>query len=211
MNLLKLSVFSIFLFLLFGCAEKKPVIVKEFYAEDLQDFLNKTKAYSVIESVLKLQYEDKKLLEGDAFLKIDNHQLLLRVYYKGFLAGEVFEENGMVTSNLSIDDNRLSQLVIGIRKGFFWWQGDFFVEENYSDYLLKDKDVDRVVILDKAGFIPLRQNLNIEGQSIIIIYDNYSKVQTEDGTTLNMPMSMVVYYKNKALKIKIERIKIYNA
>mgnify|MGYP001114649777 CR=1 FL=1 len=211
MNLLKLSVFSIFLFLLFGCAEKKPVIVKEFYAEDLQDFLNKTKAYSVIESVLKLQYEDKKLLEGDAFLKIDNHQLLLRVYYKGFLAGEVFEENGMVTSNLSIDDNRLSQLVIGIRKGFFWWQGDFFVEENYSDYLLKDKDVDRVVILDKAGVIPLRQNLNIEGQSIIIIYDNYSRVQTEDGTTLNMPMSMVVYYKNKALKIKIERIKIYNA
>ncbi|MCX8034365.1 MAG: hypothetical protein N3A00_03490 [Thermodesulfovibrio sp.] len=211
MSLLRFLVFSFVLILLFACAEKKPLIVKEFYVEDLQDFLNKMKIYSSIEGILNLQYEGKNNLQGDAFLRISERELLLRVYYMGFPAGEVYEENGEVTSNLLIEKDRLKQLVTGIRKGFIWWDGDFVVEENSNEYILKDKKADRIVILKKSGFMPLIQTLNVEGQTLLINYDDYSKIQTEDGTVLNMPMNIVVYYKNRTLKIKIERIKIKNA
>lgn len=211
MSLLRFLAVSFVLILFFACAEKKPVTIKEFYVEDLQDFINKMRAYSSIEGVLNIQYEGKNTFQGDASLRISKEELLLRVYYMGFPAGEVYEENGEVTSNLFIEKDRLKQLVTGIRKGFIWWDGDFIVEERSNEYILKDKKADRIVILKKSGFMPLSQTINLEGQNLLINYDDYSKVQTEDGTVLNMPMHIAVYYKNRTLKIKIERIKIKNA
>ncbi len=212
MNLSKVLAISLVIFLFFGCAEKRPVTVKEFYAQDLQDFLNTMKIYSAIEGVLNLQYEAKNsLLNGDASLRISKNELLLRVYYMGFPAGELYEENGEVTSNLLIEKDRLKQLAISIRKGFLWWDGDFSIEEEGTQYILKDKNIDRIILLNKEGFMPLQQNLTVEGQTILINYDNYSKIQTEDGTLLNMPLNIVVFYKNRTLKIKIERIKLKNA
>lgn len=211
MNLLRLLAVSLIGILIFACAEKKHVMFKELHVEDLQDFINKMKVYSSVESILNLQYEGKSTLQGDASLRISERELLLRVYYMGFPAGEVYEENGEVSSNLLIEKDRLKQLATSIRKGFIWWDGDFVIEENSNDYILRDKKADRIVILDKLGFMPLRQTLNLEGQTLLINYNDYSKVQTEDGTVLNMPMNIVVYYKNRTLKIKIERIKIKNA
>ncbi len=212
MNSLKLLAISLSIFLFFGCAEKRPVTVKEFYAQDLQDFLNRMKIYSAIEGVLNLQYEAKNSsLNGDASLRVSKDELLLRVYYMGFPAGELYEENGEVTSNLLIEKDRLKQLAISIRKGFLWWDGDFSIEDEGTQYILKDKNIDRIILLNKEGFMPLQQNLTVEGQTILINYDNYSKIQTEDGTLLNMPLNIVVFYKNRILKIKIERIKLKNA
>lgn len=212
MNLLKLLAISLSIFLFFGCAEKRPVTVKEFYAEDLQDFLNRMKIYSAIEGILNLQYEAKNSsLNGDASLRISKDELLLRVYYMGFPAGELYEENGEVTSNLLIEKDRLKQLAISIRKGFLWWDGNFSIEDEGTQYILKDKNIDRIILLNKEGFMPLQQNLTVEGQTILINYDSYSKIQTEDGTLLNMPLNIVVFYKNRTLKIKIERIKLKNA
>lgn len=212
MNSLKLLAISLSIFLFFGCAEKRPVTVKEFYAQDLQDFLNRMKIYSAIEGVLNLQYEAKNSsLNGDASLRVSKDELLLRVYYMGFPAGELYEENGEVTSNLLIEKDRLKQLAISIRKGFLWWDGDFSIEEDGTQYILKDKNIDRIIFLNKEGFMPLQQKLTVEGQTILINYDNYSKIQTEDGTLLNMPLNIVVFYKNRILKIKIERIKLKNA
>lgn len=212
MNLLKLLAISLSIFLFFGCAEKRPVTVKEFYAQDLQDFLNRMKIYSNIEGVLNLQYEAKNSsLNGDASLRISKDELLLRVYYLGFPAGELYEENGEVTSNLLIEKDRLKQLAISIRKGFLWWDGDFSIDDEGTQYILKDKNIDRIILLNKEGFMPLQQTLTVEGQTILINYDSYSKIQTEDGTLLNMPLNIVVFYKNRTLKIKIERIKLKNA
>lgn len=186
-------------------------MVKQFYAEDLQDFLNKMKTYSSIEGTLNLQYEGKSTLQGDASLKISPNQLLLRIYYLGFPAGEIYEENGKIDSNLLIEQDKLKQLATGIRKGFLWWQGDFSLEENADIYILKEKNNDRIIKLDKLGFMPLNQILTVEGQTIEINYNNYDKIQTEEGTVLNMPIIIEVYYKNIRLKIKIERLKIKNA
>lgn len=166
--------------------------------------------YDSLEGVLNLQYETKNsVLNGDASLRISKNELLLRVYYMGFPAGEIYEENGEVSSNLLIEKDRLKQLAIGIRKGFIWWNGNFTVSEDSENFFLKDGE--RIIILKKDGFMPLKQTLTVDNQTILIIYNEYKKIQTEDGTTLNMPSSISVYYKNRTLKIKIEKIKIKNA
>ncbi|GAB6183491.1 hypothetical protein [Thermodesulfovibrio hydrogeniphilus] len=208
MNLLKLLTVSLIVFLIFGCAEKKPVALKEFEAEDLQDFISKMKNYNFIESSLNIQYEAKNsVLTGDALLRITEKELLLRVYYMGFPAGELYEESGEVSSTLLIEKDRLKQLALGIRKAFIWWNGDFSIEEDENYYILKEKD-GRTVLLSKAGFMPVKQTLNIDGQSVLINYDAYNKITTENGTVLNMPSNIVVYYKNRTLKIKVEKIKL---
>lgn len=211
MSLLKLLVVNLIFLLFFSCAERKPVTIKEFHAEGLEDFLIKMKPYSSIESVLNIHYEGKSTLKGDASLKISKDRLLLRVYYMGFPAGEVYEENGEVNSNVLIEKEHLKQLTKGLRKGFLWWEGDFSLEEDSEVYILRDKNMDRILVLDKSGFMPIRQIINAEGQTVLINYDNYSKIQTEDGTVLNMPLSIMVYYKNKTLKINIEKLKLKNA
>lgn len=211
MNLLRLFLISITTLFLFACAENKPVSIKEFHAENIQDFLIKMRVYSSVEGVLSIQYEGKNTLQGDASLKISNNQLLLRVYYLGFPAGEIYEENGESSSNLPIEKERIKQLSTSIRKGFLWWQGDFSIEENSESYILKEPDSKRIIIIDKVEFKPLRQFLNIEGNNILITYDNYSKIQTEDGTVINMPLKIEVLYKNRILKINVERLKIKNA
>lgn len=210
MSLLKLLAVNLVFLVFFSCADRKPITIKEFHAEGLEDFLTKMKPYSSIESVFNIHYEGKNTLKGDASLKISRNRLLLRVYYMGFPAGEVYEENGEVNSNVLIEKEHLKQLTKGIRKGFLWWDGDFFVEEDTEVYILRDKNMDRVLVLDKSGFMPLRQIINAEGQTVLIDYDNYGKVQTEDGTVLNMPFRIVVLYKNRTLKINIEKLKLKN-
>ncbi len=210
MNLLKLLAASLIVFLFFACAEKKPVTVKEFYAENIEDFIKKMQIYNSLEGVLNLQYEAKNsVLNGEASLRISKNELLLRIYYMGFPAGEIYEENGEVSSNLMIEKDRLKQFAIGIRKGFIWWSGNFSVTEDAENFFLTEGE--RIIILKKDGFIPLKQTLNVDNQTILIIYDEYKNIQTEDGTTLNMPSTISVYYKNRALKIKVETIKIKNA
>lgn len=211
MNLLRLFLISITTLFLFACAEKKTVSIKEFHAENIQDFLMKMRVYSSVEGVLSIQYEGKNTLQGDASLRISNNQLLLRVYYLGFPAGEIYEENGEASSTLPIEKERIKQLSTSIRKGFLWWQGDFSIEENSESYILKEHDSKRIIIIDKIEFKPLRQFLNIDGNNILITYDNYSKIQTKDGTVINMPLKIEVLYKNRTLKINVERLKIKNA
>lgn len=212
MNLLKLLAVSFIFLLFFGCAEKKPLTIKEFHAQDLEDFLNKMKSYSSLEGVLNIQYEGKgNTLKGDASLKISKEQLLLRFYYMGFPMGELYEENGEITSNLPIEKERLNQLATGIRLGFIWWNGDFQVEDHEEGYFLKDQKMERVIVLDKKGFIPLSQSLRVDEETILITYDNSSKIQTEEGTLLNMPSMMVVKYRNRTLVIKIEKMRLGNA
>ena len=195
-----------------GCAEKRPLTVKEFYAEDINDFIKKMQVYNSVEGVLNIQYEAKSsVLNGDASLKISKNELLLRVYYMGFPVGEIYEENGEVSSNLMIEKDRLKQLAIGIRKGFIWWNGDFTITEDTENFILKEKEGQRTVTLKKEGFMPLNQTIIVDNQTVLITYDEYKKIQTEDGTILNMPSNINVYYKNRALKIKIEKIKLSNA
>lgn len=211
MNFLRLFAVSLFIFLIYGCAEKKVEVIKEFYAEDVQDFIRKMQNYQGIEGSLVIDYESKgKQLNGDAFLKINKDETLLRVYYMGFPVGEVYQKDEEVSSNLLIENDRAKQILTGIRKGFMWWIGEFEIKEEGEKFILKEKSDERTVFLDKNGFMPLSQSFVFENQKILIIYDDFKKIQADDRTSLLMPSKIVVYYKDRTLKISIEKLKLLN-
>ncbi|MEN2994170.1 MAG: hypothetical protein ABDH19_02330 [Thermodesulfovibrio sp.] len=209
MSLLRLLVVSLIILLFSNCAEKK-VTVKDFYAENIEDFIKRMENYNSLEAVLNLQYEAKNnILNGDALLRISKNEFLLRIYYLGFPIGEIYEEDGEISSNLNIEKDRLKQLAIGVKKSFLWWNGNFTITEEFEKFILKDGE--RTIILKKDGFIPLKQTLNVDNQTISITYDEHKKIKTEDGTIIEMPFLISVSYKNKTLRIKIEKINIKNA
>ncbi|MEN2985753.1 MAG: hypothetical protein ABDH16_03740, partial [Thermodesulfovibrionaceae bacterium] len=111
-----------------------------------------------------------------------------------------------VSSNVFIEKDFLKQIVTGIKKGFLWWQGDFSIEENPEEFTLKETD--RVVFIQKEDFAPVKQILTIDSKNILINYERYEKIQTEEGELFIMPVSIKVNYKNFLLKIEIEKMKI---
>jgi len=46
--------------------------------------------------------------------------------------------------------------------------------------------------------------LFIENEPVLITYDKYTKIRTDDNFSLTMPSNITVYYKNRTLKIRIE-------
>jgi len=211
MNFLKVLLVSLIIITIYGCAEKKPQVLKEFYAENIQDFIVKMQNYQSLESSLTIDYESKgSLFSGDVFLKIYKNETLLRVYYMGFPAGEVYEREGEFSSNLPIERDKIMQIITGIKKGFMWWDGDFEVIENEKNFILKERQSDREIILTKKGFMPVSQTLTFENQKIFIVYNHFKDFQTDDNMALKMPSQIIVYYKNRNLKIKIEKLKLIN-
>lgn len=206
MNLLRLFI-SLILFLFFGCVEKKTQTLKEFYAQGIEEFIKKIQIYQRIESSLILEYESKEeLLSGDASLKIYKNETFLRVYYMGFPAGEIHEKDEEVSSNLLIEQEKIKQIIEGIKKGFMWWNGDFEIIENEENFILKEND--RIIFLSKDAFMPVKQSFTFEDQIILITYGDYKKVQTEESISLTMPSNITVYYRDRTLKIKVDSIKL---
>jgi len=209
MNFLKVLLVSLIIIIISGCAEKKPQVLKEFYAENIQDFIRKMQNYQSLESSLTIEYESKEsLFSGDASLKIYKNETLLRVYYMGFTVGEIYEKEGEFSSNLPMERDKIMQILTGIKRGFMWWNGDFEVIENEKNFILRESD--REIVLTKNGFIPVSQTFTFENQKIFIVYEDFKEFQTHDKTTLIMPSQIIVYYKSRNLKIKIEKLKLIN-
>jgi hypothetical protein len=209
MNFLKVLLVSLIIIIISGCAEKKPQVLKEFYAENIQDFIRKMQNYQSLESSLTIEYESKEsLFSADASLKIYKNETLLRVYYMGFTVGEIYEKEGEFSSNLPMERDKIMQILTGIKRGFMWWNGDFEVIENEKNFILRESD--REIVLTKNGFIPVSQTFTFENQKIFIVYEDFKEFQTHDKTTLIMPSQIIVYYKSRNLKIKIEKLKLIN-
>jgi hypothetical protein len=209
MNFLKVLLVSLIIIIISGCAEKKPQVLKEFYAENIQDFIRKMQNYQSLESSLTIEYESKEsLFSADASLKIYKNETLLRVYYMGFTVGEIYEKEGEFSSNLPMERDKIMQILTGIKRGFMWWNGDFEVIENEKNFILRESD--REIVLTKNGFIPVSQTFTFENQKIFIVYEDVKEFQTHDKTTLIMPSQIIVYYKSRNLKIKIEKLKLIN-
>jgi hypothetical protein len=209
MNFLKVLLVSLIIIIISGCAENKPQVLKEFYAENIQDFIRKMQNYQSLESSLTIEYESKEsLFSADASLKIYKNETLLRVYYMGFTVGEIYEKEGEFSSNLPMERDKIMQILTGIKRGFMWWNGDFEVIENEKNFILRESD--REIVLTKNGFIPVSQTFTFENQKIFIVYEDIKEFQPHDKTTLIMPSQIIVYYKSRNLKIKIEKLKLIN-
>ncbi|HEX8947729.1 MAG TPA: hypothetical protein VF790_02135, partial [Dissulfurispiraceae bacterium] len=90
------------LLLALGAASCAPKLAEKpsYTGVPLEEALAKLRDIASIEAVLSVEYEkNDSTMTGDAFLNLSEDRLSLRLYYLGFLAGEVSEEDGVIKSN----------------------------------------------------------------------------------------------------------------
>ena len=167
--------------LVFSCAPK--------YAEkpsregiSLSNILAKMNTVQSVEAVLSIEYEkNNALMSGDAFLNLSPAALDLRIYYLGFLAGEVKEDNGVIKSKPKLDKYKSTVLVDGLRNGFLWWTiSDYTIQENPDNYVLRN--FNRTLTISKSNLLPLEQTIELDnGEEMTISYDEpvRNKPETE--------------------------------
>lgn len=158
-----------------SCAPK--IIEKpSFRGVPLEEALAELKNISSIEAVLNVEYEkNNSVMGGDAFLHLSGNRLNLRLYYLGFLAGEVNEENGIIKCKPKIDRNKSLILVDGLKNSFFWWNiRDYTVSEKEDVYVLKNYN--RKLFISKDSLLPVQQTIELDsGEEMNILYDTPAK------------------------------------
>ncbi|MFA5354922.1 MAG: hypothetical protein WC291_11890 [Thermodesulfovibrionales bacterium] len=148
----------------------------------LDEALAAMKKISTIDAVLAVEYEkgDGGGMSGDAHLTVTQEKLDLRIYYLGFLAGEVSEEGGIIKSKPRLDRNKGTLLVDGLRNSLFWWEiSDYAVSERDNLYVLKNSF--REVAIDRETLLPVRQTIELEnGDRLEISYESPARVEKEE-------------------------------
>jgi hypothetical protein len=146
----------------------------------LDSALSEFRNISSIEAVLYVEYEkNESVMGGDAFLNLSEDRLNLRLYYLGFLAGEVTEDNGVIKSKPKLDRNKSIVLVDGLKNSFLWWNiKDYVVQEKDTVYILKNYN--RKILISKETLLPVQQTIELDnGEELSILYD--SPVKQEPG------------------------------
>ncbi len=197
----------LFLFLIPSCAPKH---IEMPYFEDVhfEEAISDLKRVSSIDAIVSVEYKNKdNAMSGDAILKISEDSLHIRLYYLGFLAGEIYEENGIIKSNPRLDRNKGILLVDGLKNSFFWWDiKDYFIEEDKDTYILKNSY--REVIINKKTLLPVRQTLEVNGRDkLIIYYSEPSKIERDLNSTvpsLWYNSRLNIEFSNHSVDIKIK-------
>ncbi|MBI3591881.1 MAG: hypothetical protein HY099_00050 [Nitrospirae bacterium] len=146
-------------------------------------------------------------MSGDAFLNLSDTNLNLRIYYLGFLAGEVKEDNGVIQSKPRIDRIKSIILVEGLKNSFFWWNiKDYIIQENEDMYVLKN--FNRKILISKETLLPVRQTIELDnGEELNISYDTPAKNNTEE--TKNIPDPWIQWYQSRlSIKFKNHLVKV---
>ncbi|HTZ18084.1 MAG TPA: hypothetical protein VMB78_06555, partial [Dissulfurispiraceae bacterium] len=100
------------LFVLCSCAAPKLAEKPSHRDIALDEALAQYRQISSINTVLGIEYEkNDTIMSGDAALSVSPDKLSLRIYYLGFLQGEVYEENGKIRSKPKLDRNKSIILV----------------------------------------------------------------------------------------------------
>ncbi len=148
----------------------------------LDEALAQYRQISSINTVLALEYEkNDTVMSGDASLTVSPDKLSLRIYYLGFLQGEVYEENGTIKSKPKIDKNKSAILVQGLKSSLFWWNiKDYSEFETADTYELRNED--RRVVINKETLLPVEQTIDLEnGDRLTISYDVPSRITPCEG------------------------------
>lgn len=193
-----------------SCAPKQAIqAVPSYENMPLEQVLAEFGAVRSIEAVLSIEYEKKDgAVSGDAFMNLSEDTLSLRLYYLGFLAGEVSEENGIVKSKPKLDRNKSALLVDGLKNSFFWWNiRDYRLMEREGAYVLKNSY--REVVLDRKTMLPVRQTIELEnGDPVTILYEepavSEEPVKPEPGLMLRRYQSkLTISLKNHIVRVRI--------
>lgn len=205
-----------------SCAPKQ--VVAPSYEGDLNDLLSKLQDTKTVEAVLAIDYEkNDSTMSGDASLNISDNSLLLRIYYLGFLAGEVKEDNGVIQSKPRLDKNKSIILVDGLKYSFFWWNiKNHLLDERDGLFVLRNSY--RKVYIDKKTLLPVKQTIELHnGEELNIFYDTPAKTaaadqlpetgeKAEDPPPVANRQSLPLWYqsnlriefRNHAVKIKVK-------
>jgi len=184
MNYLRLYQFSLLLIiispLIFGCSKHTTPIQLQSHDYNLKKLIDDLRSINSIEAVLEVSYEkDDTSLGGDMYIKADKNNMIVRVYYMGFLAGEIVEENGTIKSKVKMSKKRAEFLITSLRKSIFWWNFDFDKIIDFQErYLLKSEG--REVVIDKKKMLPISQRItNDDGDAIDINYSEPLPIEPE--------------------------------
>lgn len=184
MNYLRLYQFSLLLIiispLIFGCSKHTTPIQLQSHDYNLKKLIDDLRSINSIEAVLEVSYEkDDTSLGGDMYIKADKNNMIVRVYYMGFLAGEIVEENGTIKSKVKMSKKRAEFLITSLRKSIFWWNFDFDEIIDFQErYLLKSEG--REVVIDKKKMLPISQRItNDDGDAIDINYSEPLPIEPE--------------------------------
>ncbi len=205
-----LLVFALCLFLFVSCA---PKIAEKPSREGLAlaDIMEKMNTVKSVEAILAIDYEkNDATMSGDAHMDLSPSALDLRIYYLGFLYGELTEDNGVIHSKPKMDKNKIIVLVNGLKNSFLWWTiKDYTVQEEKDVYILRN--FNRKLIIGKKDLLPLEQTIELDnGEKLFISYD--TPVRSEYGTTesiLDPEMSwyqshLSIRYRNYQVKVKVK-------
>ncbi|MBF0559709.1 MAG: hypothetical protein HQL08_13125 [Nitrospirae bacterium] len=201
---------SVLSLLVLSCAPK--------YAErpsreglSLSEMLSRMNSIQSIEAVLSINYEkNDAAMSGDAALNLSGDALNLRLYYLGFLAGEIKENNGIISSKPKIDKYKSIVLVDGLKNSFMWWTiSDYTIQEREDSYVLKNSS--REVIIGKKDLLPVKQTVEFEnGEELNITYDTPAHSRPETNQYVTDPETgwyqsrLSIRYRNHLVNVKVK-------
>ena len=165
-----------------SCATPKPAQMPSYKGLALDHALAQFRQISSINTVVGLEYEkNDMIMSGDASLSASPDKLSLRIYYLGFLQGEVNEEKGVIRSKPKLDKNKSLLLVEGLKSSLFWWNiSDYETLETADSYQLINKN--RKVVINKESLLPLEQTVEMEnGDVLTISYAAPMRIAPDEG------------------------------
>ncbi|MBA4349566.1 MAG: hypothetical protein C0415_06230 [Thermodesulfovibrio sp.] len=185
-----------------SCATKH-VEIPSYEKITINEALAELKKTTSIDAVLLVEYEKGDIMmSGDAALLLSENKLDLKLYYLGFLYGEVKEENGIVKSKPLLDKNKSILLVDGLKNSFFWWNiKDYTINEKEDIYELKNST--RQILISKKTMLPVQQIIKINNaDELKISYDFPAKIKAEETNSSNPPLS---HWYQSHLKIEFKK------
>lgn len=169
-------------FLISSCAPRYAAIPPSYTGVSLDEAFTVLKKVSTIDALLSVDYDkgDGGSMSGDAHLTVSGNKLDLRIYYLGFLAAEVSEQDGIIKSKPKLDRSKGVLLVDGLRGSLFWWDiRDYTVTERDNLYVLKNSF--KEVAINRETLLPVRQTIELEnGDRLEISYESPARVEKEE-------------------------------
>ena len=203
-------------FLLASCVPQIQQEKPDFENLSLDGALAQYKKVSSISAVLELEYEkNDAVMQGDGSLFISPNRLALRIYYLGFLQGEIYEENGVVKSTPKLDRNKSDLLVNGLKNSLFWWNIiDYVRTETDETYALINNT--RKIVIDKQSLLPVEQTIALEnGDELVITYGRPVQILNKDGKGIDAgsplgwyPGRLKIQLRNYVVRIVVKSYEI---
>jgi len=202
--------------LLVSCAAPRPAEMPSHKGVTLDEALAQYRKISTVNTVVALEYEKNgTIMSGDASLAVSPDKLALRIYYLGFLQGEVYEENGNIRSKPKIDKNKSLILVDGLKNSLFWWNiTDYEVLDRNDSYELRNGQ--RKVLVNKESLLPVEQTIQLEDGDIISInYGTPARIAPEDAKDIAgdsplswYPSAVKIQLRNYIVRINVKSYSI---